>query len=289
MAGFRFKMDDGEDHFGVLITATPDYLRATGTNIITGRDFTAAEEAESKPVAIVNEAFARQFDPTLRVVGKRLIPAFGDPVTIVGVARTQRYSPTDNGMAVVYRAPGWSPSLNMTLVARVQGKAELYKPICRDAVRGIDPTVPVYNVATLDERLRETLAGPRFYTTMVLFFSGFALLLAILGIHGVASFAIQQRTHEIGVRLAVGAQPLHLRVALLKEALLPVGAGLLLGMAAAVAFGKLLESLMEEVDPVGFPICSAAGVLLVATAAIGIWTATRRIVRMDPMKVLRAD
>jgi predicted permease len=289
MAGFRFKLDGAEDHFGVPITATPDYLRATGTNIIAGRDFTAAEEAESKPVAIVNEAFARQFDPALHVVGKRLIPAFGDPLTIIGVAHTQRYSPTDDGMAVVYRAAGWSPALNMTLVARVQGKAELYKPICRDAVRGIDPTVPVYNVATMDERLRETLSGPRFYTTMVLFFSGFALLLAILGTHGVASFAIQQRTHEIGVRLAIGAQPLHLRVALLREALLPVGGGLLLGMAAAVAFGKLLENLMEAVDPVGFPICIAAGAVLVAMAAIDIWTATRRIVRMDPMKVLRAD
>ncbi len=290
MAGFRFQMDGGgEGHLGFPITVTSDYLRATSTQLLQGRDFTAAEEAAAAPVAIVNETFARQFDAALHVTGKRMIPAFGPPATIIGVARTQRYSATGDDVPLIYRVAGWSPSLNMTLVARVQGKAELYKPVCRDAVRGVDATVPVYNVTTLDERLRETLSRPRFYTTMVLFLSAFALLLAILGIHGVASFGIQQRTHEIGVRLAIGAQPRRLRAALVREGLLPVAAGLVLGVAAAVAFGRLLGSLMEGADPIGFPICTTAGVVLVAAAATAVWTATRRIVAMDPIKVLRAD
>jgi putative ABC transport system permease protein len=137
--------------------------------------------------------------------------------------------------------------------------------------------------------LRETLSRPRFYTTMVLFLSAFALLLAILGIHGVASFGIQQRTHEIGVRLAIGAQPRRLRVALVREGLLPVAGGLVLGVAAAVAFGRLLGSLMEGADPIGFPICTAAGSVLVAAAATAVWTATRRLLALDPIRILRAD
>jgi putative ABC transport system permease protein len=290
MGGFRFQMEGGgEGHLGFPITATSDYLRATSTQLLQGRDFTAAEEAAAAPVAIVNETFARQFDAALHLVGKRMIAQFGAPATIIGVARTQRYSATGDDTPLIYRAAGWSPSLNMTLVARVQGKAELYEPVCRDAVRSVDPTVPVYNVTTLDERLRETQSRPRFYTTMVLFLSGFALLLAILGIHGVASFGIQQRTHEIGVRLAIGAQPRRLRAALVREGLLPVAGGMVLGVAAAVAFGRLLGSLMEGADPVGYSICTAAGAVLVAAAATAVWTATRRIVALDPIKVLRAD
>ena len=290
MVLFHFQVEGAADaHNGAPIAATPDYLRATGTRILLGRDFTAAEEASLQPVAIVNEAFAREFDPTVRIVGKRLIPAFGQPATIVGVARTQRYSPTDEDMPIVYTPIGNQPALNMTLAARVQGKAELYGSVCRDAVRSVDAAVPVFHVSTLDERLRDVLSRPRFYSTIVLFFSGFALLLAILGIHGVASFGIQQRSHEIGVRLAIGAHPRRLRAALVKEALLPVCGGLLLGIAVATSFGRLLENLMEGVDEVGFPICTAAGVVLVASAAIAVWTATRRIIRMDPMKVLRAD
>lgn len=290
VALFGFKVDHGtESHRGAPIVATPNYLRATGTSLLLGRDFTDAEEASSQPVAVVNEAFARQFDPTLHIVGKRLVPAFGKSLTVIGVARTQRYLPGAEDMPLVYELPGLSPVLNMTLVARVQGDAELYLPVCRDAVRGVDPAVPVYNVSTLDGRLREALARPRFFTTVVLFFSGFALLLAILGIHGVASFAIQQRTHEIGVRLAVGAHPRRLRAALLREGMLPVCGGLLLGVGAATGFGTLLENLMEGAEPIGVAICAAAGVVLVGAAGLAVWTATRRIVGMDPSKILRGD
>ena len=293
-AGFPFKMDNhGDEHLGALVNATPDYLRTMGTEILQGRDFTPAEERNSEPVAIVNDTFARQFDPTLRVVGRTLpFPAEFKmkPVTIIGVARTERYrGPTDKGVPQIFLMTGLGPASSMTFVARVRGKTEAYLPICRDAVQSVDPKVPVFNVETFEQRLSDSLARPRFYTTLVVFFGGFALLLAVVGVYGVASFSVAQRAHEIGVRMAVGASPRRLRAMLLRESLLPVGAGMVGGVAAAAALGALIEHLMNGADAIGPTTCALAALVLLAVASVAVWTATRRIVRLDPMRVLRAE
>src|SRR5581483_9315344 len=123
-----------------------------------------------------------------------------------------------------------SPTL-LTFVVRTRGNPADYAAVCRDVLRSLDRNVPAYDVKTLDERLAENLARPRFYTTVVLFFGGFALLLALLGIYGVASFAVAQRTHEIGVRLAIGARVAWLRGMLMRQGLLPVVVGLAGGWA----------------------------------------------------------
>jgi putative ABC transport system permease protein len=287
----RFRMEGDQARYGgTPVAATRDYLRAIGTPIVAGRDFTAEEEAQSKPVAIVNEAFARQFDPSLGVIGKRLIPQFGKALTIVGVAKTQRFAPgATEGYRLVYHLPGWSQTTNMTLVARVRGAAALYEPVCRDAVRGIDSQVPVFRVGTLDGRLRDTLSRPRFFTWVVLFFSALALLLAVIGIYGVAAFSIEQRRHEIGVRLAVGAPPGRLRASLVRRGLFPVLAGLVVGVVGATTFGNALEGLMAGVESVGFAVCAGAALALAVAAGVAVWTATRRIVGMDPLTVLRAE
>jgi putative ABC transport system permease protein len=153
----------------------------------------------------------------------------------------------------------------------------------------VDPRVPVFRVSTLGAILTESLAKSRFYTTAVLFFGAFALLLAVIGIYGVASFSIAQRTHELGVRLAVGASSERLRTMLLRQSLLPVVAGMVLGVAGAMALGRMVEHLMDNADPIRVPLCAAAALLLAMTASLTVWTATRRIVRMDPMTVLRAE
>jgi len=273
------------------LTATAEYMRSMGTSLVTGRDFTADEEAASEPVAIVNEALARKFDPDMRVVGQHLIPPFDSlkPLTIVGVVRNQLYSPTSGSFPMLYHLPGWLATDNLTLVARVRGDETLYLPICRDAVRSVDARVPVYDVTTLDQRLRGTLSRPRFYTTAVVFLGGFALLLAVIGIYGVASFSIAQRTHEIGVRLAIGAQPSRVRAMLLREGLLPVGCGLAAGVASAMALGKVVGYLVAGADAVGFAGCLAGAFVLAAAASLAVWSATRRIAGLDPIRVLRAE
>jgi putative ABC transport system permease protein len=155
--------------------------------------------------------------------------------------------------------------------------------------RAIDRGVPVYNVKTLEERLAENLSRPKFYTTVVLFFGGFALLLALMGIYGVASYGVAQRTHEIGVRLAIGARVGRLRGMLMRQGLLPVAVGLAGGAAGAAGVGKFLRFLVSDAERISVAACVGAGVLLGLTAAAAIWVATRRIVRLDPIAVLRSE
>jgi putative ABC transport system permease protein len=153
----------------------------------------------------------------------------------------------------------------------------------------VDAEVPVYDVNTLDGLKGNTLARARFYTTVVSFFGAFALLLAVLGIYGAASFSIAQRTHEIGVRLAVGATPQRMRAMLLRQSLMPVAAGMAMGIAGSLAMSRWIGSLMVHSAPIDVNSCAVAMLALTATAGLAVWKASRRIVRMDPMTILRAE
>jgi putative ABC transport system permease protein len=161
--------------------------------------------------------------------------------------------------------------------------------MCRDAVQQVDRQVPVYDVKTLDERLSDMLATPRFYTTAVLFFGGFALLLAVVGIYGAASYSIAQRTHEIGVRIAVGATAGGVRGMLLWQSMLPMGCGAAAGIAGAALLGRYLQHLIAGAESTGAWTCTGAAATLALAAALAVWTATGRIVRMDPTAALRAE
>ena len=177
----------------------------------------------------------------------------------------------------------------MTFVACVHGDPNRYLPLVRDAIRQVDAHVPVYNAMTLSRRLDESLAKPRFYTTAILFLGGFAILLAVIGVYGVASYSISQRTHEIGVRIAVGASPGRLRIALLRQSMLPVAVGMTAGVAGAVGLDRFLQYLMSAVEPLNAGTCAWAALLLAITAAVAVRRATARVLRVDPMRALRAD
>jgi ABC-type antimicrobial peptide transport system permease subunit len=177
----------------------------------------------------------------------------------------------------------------VTFVARVHGAVAPYLVACRDAVQQVDAQVPVYDVKTLDQRLIDTLARPRFYTTAVLFLGGFALLLAVAGIYGAASYSIARRTHEIGVRIAVGATPDGLRSLLLWQNLLPMACGAAAGGAGAAVLGRYMQHLIAGAETTGVWTCAEAAATLAAAAALAVWTATSRIARMDPTTALRAE
>jgi putative ABC transport system permease protein len=192
-------------------------------------------------------------------------------------------------MGQVYVLPGESTPMTMTFVARVQGKTKAYLPVCRDAIQSLDRQVPVFSAKTFDERLAEDLARPRFYTTAVLFFGGFALLLAIIGVYGVASYSIAQRTHELGVRIAIGASAEKMRWLLLRQSMLPVVLGMAAGVAGAIGLGQFLQHMMDAAQRVDAVTCITAAVALAAVAAAAVWSATQRILRLDPMNILRAE
>jgi putative ABC transport system permease protein len=285
----RFTLDDRHvDDVGVR-EASPDFFRSIGSALVAGREFTAADQQTSEQLVIVNEDFARALGRG-DLVGRKISGYRGKAYTVVGVVRTVRQAGPGYGIGPdVYRDMDQQPRSWATFTAKVRGDAERYLALCRDAVQAVDPQVPVYDVKTLDQRLSENLARPRLYTSAVLFLGVFALLLAVVGTYGVASYSITQRSHEIGVRIAVGASPRGLRGMLLRQSMLPVACGALAGVAGAGALGRYLQNLMTHADPTDPWTCAVAAAALAATAALAVWTATGRIVRMDPTAALRAE
>lgn len=291
--GGWYKLDSGERRsMAVLIAASPGYFRTMGTAVVEGREFTESDRRGSERVAVVSEELARSFGRG-SLIGRKLDLAWqGAPqlAMIVGVVRSERYTgPVDDGGAQIFIPIEQSPQGFASFVAKVHGNPEAYLAVCRDAVQRIDQEVPVYDVKTLDQRLTETLARPRFYTTAILFLTGFALLLAVVGTYGVATYSVADRTHEIGVRIAVGASPDRVRGMLFRQGMSPVGIGILTGIAVAAGLSRFLQDLIPNAEPAGPWICVGAVFLLVSVTAVAVWTATRRIVRMDPAAALRAE
>jgi hypothetical protein len=192
-------------------------------------------------------------------------------VTIVGNGPESPVGP-QLFLAAERRAPAF-----ITFAARARGRTEAYLPVCRDAIQSVDGQVPVFNVKTLDDRLADTLARPRFYTTAVLFFGVFGLLLAVIGVYGVASYSILQRTHELGVRIAIGASAQRMRWMLLRQSLLPVALGMVVGVAGAFGLGQFLQHLLDTAQRVDGLTCAIAAAALAAIASLAVWSATQRI------------
>lgn len=286
MAGSFRLGNTSKENRASINSATPGYFSAMGTRFILGRDFTPQDQY----AAIVTEDFAKPLGGAATVLGRKLVSPFDAKwLAIVGVVRPAQFRPGAGGMPQVFVPATLHIPVNLTFVARVRGRAEAYLPVGRDAIRSVDPKAPVFGGKTLEKKLSESLANARFYVTVVMFFGFFALLLAVIGVYSVASFLVAQRTHEIGVRLAVGASPERLRVALLRESLMPVAGGAAVGVAGAMALGRLVQHLIERSDPIGVSTCWVATLILAATAGMAIWIASKRIVRLDPMRVLRAD
>jgi putative ABC transport system permease protein len=156
-------------------------------------------------------------------------------------------------------------------------------------VQSVDREVPVFNAKTLQQRFDEKVTVPRFRTTVFFFFGGFALLLAVAGIYGVSSYSITQRRREIGVRIAIGASAQGVRAMILRQAIWPIGAGMLIGFGGAAWQGRLLEHLLPAVPPVDMAACAASAALLAAVAIISIWSATSRVLELNPIDVLKSE
>ena len=141
----------------------------------------------------------------------------------------------------------------------------------------------------MEQRLADALARPQFYSTAVVSFAAFALLLAVIGIYGIVSYTVAQRTHEMGVRMALGTTPGRLRRSLLRRGLIPVAAGAILGIIGAIFSARLIESLVEGAKSVDAAAYVTSVLLIVSIAAIGIWMATRPVARLEIVQILRAE
>ena len=291
MAG-AIKLDSGQQVQTVVLNGVmPGYFQTMGTRLIAGSDFTMDEGNAPEPPVIVNEAFARQAGANATIVGRRIIaPWTTRPYLISGVVATARLAgPEYDGGPQIYWPVQEEPPPALTFVVKVSGDADEYLAKCRDAVATIDRDVPLYEVQTLGQRLRETLARPRFYTTSVLFLGCLALLLAVIGVYGTSSYAIAQRRHELGVRMALGALPVNVRAMILRQSLTPVGIGMTVGIAGTIWSGHFLQHLFVGAKTPDFSTCLAASTLVLATAMVAAWCATVRILTIDPIDALRAE
>ena len=288
-AGSSFNVDrTGTPTLGLTIRVAPGYFSTIGARLIAGREFTADDQVQRGRLVIVNEEFARKFGDPGALVGRQLTSERWPPAQIIGVVRGSRDAgPAHAPPPQVFFSTGAARQL--AIVARVSGRARDRIGIIRDAVQSVDRRVPVFNVKTMDERLDTVLAQPRFYTMAAIFFGGLAVLLAVIGVYGIVSYAVVQRMREMGIRLALGATPLRLRAWLLRSTLVTVGIGTAAGIGGAVVFRRYLQSLVHGADA---PLLSTTLVAVAFTtlvAAAAIWTATRQVARLDIADVLRAE
>jgi putative ABC transport system permease protein len=273
--------------------ATPGYFRTLGIPLVEGRDFTDRDGPGSPKVVIINRALAKAFWPDEDPVGRRI--GFGS-------AQGQEYAEVVGIVADVHTASLWQapwpmlyapyeqdPWSFMSFVARTSRPAELVLAEMRQAVQGADRSLAVTGVRTLEQVVAESLAPRRFQTGLLGAFAGLALILAMMGIYGVMSYAVAQRTREIGIRVALGAAPGALFREIVAEGLRVVGVGAVLGLMGAIASRGALQALLFEVSPLDPTTFAGVVVLLVAVALAACLVPASRAMRIDPVVALRTE
>ena len=262
-----------------------DYLSTLGIPLLSGRTF--AESDRARKVAVVSQRIAAQLWPGQDPLGRRFARQPDQLFEVIGVAGDVRSDPDKAPAAIIYR-PYWDEApRQVLLVARAVADPRTIVSAMRTAVQRVDPDVPVPAMRTMQQVLEESVAQRRFQTLLSGIFGATALLLAGLGIYGVVAYSVARRTNEIGVRIALGAGPARVRRMVLRQGMVPVVAGLALGVAGALGTGKLLGRLLYEVDARD-PL-SIGGVVLVlaAAAAVACWGPARSATKVDPMQALR--
>ena len=271
----------------------PDYFATLGVAIVRGRGFTTADRDGASPVAIVSDAVAAHAWPHAEVVGKRIKlggTSSQEPwLRVVGVAATTRYRELATPRPTLYLPADQFMFTFGRLAIRTAAHPSAVTRLVRDAVESADPAVRVERVAPYTQYLRGPLAWPRFYAVLLGVFAVTALLLAAVGLYGVMAASVRQRHREIGVRLALGATATHVRQLVVREGLALVTAGMVVGLALALATNRTLRSLLYEIDPLDPISLAGASVLLVAAALAAAWLPARHATRVDPIDVLRAE
>jgi putative ABC transport system permease protein len=284
----------GEELSAAIRTVTPNYFRTMGIPLRSGRDFTAADNRVEAPVRfIVNEAFVRKYlggaPPLEARVSARMdtVNPFGDIIGVVGDVKEGSLDKAPR--PTVYYVHARLANSGLVIVVRTDGPRPDLGELARRAVARIDPAQPIADVLTMDEVLGLTMARQRFSATLMVAFSLGALLLAAIGIYGVLAYSVSQRTREIGVRVALGAEPSRIVWLIVAAGARIVLAGTVAGVAGALLLSGLLESLLFGIaprDPLTFALVPAT-LALVGLAAAAL--PARRAVNLDPTDALRTD
>ena len=285
---------DNEPPIAYYVRTSPDYFRAMGTRLRSGRYFTDADSADAPPVILINETLQRLVFTGEDPVGRRMnVGSDSQPnwVQIVGVIGDVKY----NGLADVvqpalYLPIAQNPMRSLSLIVKTEtADPSSLTAMLREEISKLDPEMPIAQINTMEERLATALAQPRFRTWLIALFALIALALACIGIYGVMSYSVTQRTHEIGVRMALGAQARDVQRMVIKQGLTVIAAGVLIGLAASLGLTRLMSSLLFGVAATDLWTYMATASLLALTALIACYLPARRATKVDPMEALRYE
>jgi putative ABC transport system permease protein len=271
----------------------PGYFSAMGIPLLRGRNFTDLEASEARHVVLISESLARQHFPGEDPIGKRIsVEMFEkpNPTEIIGIVGDVRYdSLTDEAEPTVYFP---HPELTyefMTLVIRTAGDPAEMAPAVRGELRAIDSDQPVSDVRTMNQVMADTVSRARFNTLLLGLFAGLATLLAAVGIYGVMNYSVTLRTHEIGIRMALGAQPGQVLLLILRQGLLLTLIGIGIGLGGALALTRLMSGLLFGVETTDLATFAAIVLLLAVVSLIACFIPARRATRVDPLIGLRYE
>jgi putative ABC transport system permease protein len=272
---------------------SPGYFRTMGVGLAGGRDFTDSDRRGAQEVVILSEAAVRTYWPNVDPLGRQLQVGIGERatrLTIVGVVRDARYVGLDNPdvRPMIYFSAAANPQRAMALVANTDSPASFATGL-REAMHDIDPQLPPGTVQSMETLVESALATQRFALVLFAIFALTALLLAAIGIYGVLSYLVRQRTHELGVRVALGASSNTLMTSVVAGAMRVAIPGVIIGVLGAWALTRLIASLLFGVSPTDVVTFVAVSILLTATAAVASLIPARRATKADPMLALRGE
>ena len=271
---------------------SPQYFTAMGIGIIRGRAFTEADRQGSPPVAIVNERFAHQFWGAEDPVGRRFRfgPRRPDWITVVGLVADVRHDELSaEPRRAMYQPFAQEPVPFGFIVVRTSGDATSLVQSVREVIRTIDPTLALYDVATMEERVERSVGGRRFSMLLIMSFALVALVLSAVGLYGVLAYIVGERTREIGIRMALGAAAADVLRMVMRQSGAIVALGIGLGLAGALAIGPLLAAGLYGVTAHDGLTLVAVPLLIATIAAIATWVPARRAARVDPVEALRDE
>ena len=286
--------DETSEHFNLSAdgrSIMPGYFEAIGTRLIAGRFFDSRDIQENQRVVIVDEGLAARAWPNEDPIGQQLeLFAQGRFSTVVGVVEhTRIYDLTQDVRAAVYVPHGQNTARTMSVVVKASGDPLGLAAAARDQVWGIDSNLPVNDLRPMHEYVSDAMAGSRFMLLLMSMFGGFALVLASVGIYGVISYAVRQRSHEFGVRMALGASPSGLVKSVVYDGARLLGTSIILGIGVSVLVSRSLRGMLFGVSPTDASTYALVAVVLSGVALLACYVPARRSARIDPVNTLRAD
>jgi predicted permease len=285
-----------------VLPATSNFFATMGISVVRGRTFTSAEENWGPPpVVVVNKAFVAKYFPTEDPLGKHITLgvthdtlATPSPVTskgeIIGVVgNVRQFGLREDPYPAVYQGWGTFPLNDMSFLIRSNSEPAQLAAAIRDRVHAIDPAMPIYNIQTMEQAISESIAQPRFYTLLLTGFAGLALLLAGLGIYGVVSYSVSQRTRELGIRIALGATQDRVVRLVIGQGIALTVAGVTIGLIGAYWLVHLLATLLYGITATDAVTFVGVSAVLLGVAWLASYLPARRASRVDPVIAMRAE